>query len=97
MINDRPNMGRKQIFDELPIPSKVEDGLLAKLTYRGVFIIVKLLLDIRLNLVRISEGKVIKPRGKKQQFKKIEKPDNPIKGMDKIQLTGTETNEETKS
>lgn len=59
MINEDPNMGRKQIFDELPIPSKVEEKGIFKLIYKGVFVAVKLLLDIRLNLVKISEGKKI--------------------------------------
>ncbi len=59
MINEDPNMGRKQIFDELPLPSKVEEKGIFKLIYKGVFVAVKLLLDIRLNLVKISEGKKI--------------------------------------
>ncbi len=90
MISDQPNMGRKQIFDELPLPSKIEDKLLAKFTYKGIFIVIKLLLDIRSNLVKISEGRVIKPRG--QQIKtfskkpKERKPDNPIKGLDNIKV-----------
>lgn len=92
MISDQPNMGRKQIFDELPLPDKIDEGLLTKFTYKGIFIIVKLLLDIRSNLVKISEGKVIKPKGKHNQtfskkYHKERKPDNPIKGIDTIKLT----------
>ena len=66
MINSDPNMSRKQILQELPIPEKADvttHG--SKLVYKAVFIAVKLLLDIRLNLVKISEGKRIKTNYKK--------------------------------
>jgi hypothetical protein len=63
MINTDPNMGRKQIFKELPIPSKIKEGhSTITYIYKGIFIAVKLLLDIRLNLVKISEGKKINTR-----------------------------------
>lgn len=82
MINADPNMSRKQILQELPLPSKlVEDGtLVQKMIYTGVFIAVKLLLDIRLNLVKISEGKAIKTRHKEDS----NKPENGIRGLDKL-------------
>ena len=90
MINNQSNMGREQIFKELPIPDKVEEKGIFKLIYKGIFICVKLLLDIRLNLVWISEGKVIKPRGKREKHKNFKrqerKPDNPIKGLDDIKI-----------
>ena len=72
MINTDPNMGRKQIFKELPLPSKIEEGQILKYVYKGVFIVVKLLLDIRLNLVKISEGKKITTRHQES------KPENPV-------------------
>ncbi len=90
MINEDPNMGRKQIFSELPLPSKVEEKGILNLIYKGVFIIVKLLLDIRLNLVKISEGKPIKTKHKEFQNRgqkpSTEKPvDNAvIKDTDNI-------------
>ncbi len=84
MISDQSNIGRKQIFEELPTPDKVKEGMLQKFTYKGIFIIVKLLLDIRSNMVQISQGKKIFSREhKKTVFKK---PDNPIKGLDSIKL-----------
>ncbi len=90
MINEDPNMGRKQIFTELPLPSKVEEKGILTLIYKGVFIVVKLLLDIRLNLVKISEGKTIKTKFKQGQENSgkpdILKPDNPIKGLDNIKI-----------
>ena len=90
MINNQSNMGREQVFKELPIPDKVEEKRIFKLIYKAIFICVKLLLDIRLNLVWISEGKVIKPRGKRDKhtnFKRQErKPENPIKGLDAIKI-----------
>lgn len=72
MINYDPNISRKQIMNELPIPSKVEEKGILSLMYKGIFIIVKLLLDIRLNLVKISEGKTIKTKYKKSYG------DNPV-------------------
>ena len=80
MINYDPNMSRKQIMEELPLPNKVEDREdFLSLLYKGIFIAVKLLLDIRLNLVKISEGKTIKTNYKEQ------KQSNPvIKKSDKI-------------
>lgn len=69
MINEDPNMGRKQVFSELPLPSKVEEKGILTLIYKGVFIAVKLLLDIRLNLVKISEGKPIKTKHKEFQVR----------------------------
>ena len=90
MINNQSNMGREQIFKELQMPDKVEEKGIFKLIYKAIFICVKLLLDIRLNLVWISEGKVIKPRGKRDKhtnFKRQErKPENPIKGLDNIKV-----------
>ena len=92
MINEDPNMGRKQIFTELPLPSKVEEKGILTLIYKGVFIAVKLLLDIRLNLVKISEGKTIKTKFKQGQKlgrgekSDTPKPDNPIKGLDNIKV-----------
>ena len=51
---------------EIPVPSEVTKGnSILSLIYKGVFIIIKLLLDIRLNLVKISEGKTIKTKHKK--------------------------------
>lgn len=90
MINEDPNMGRKQIFTELPLPSKVEEKGILTLIYKGVFIAVKLLLDIRLNLVKISEGKTIKTKFK-QVPRRVEKtdtskPENGIKGLDNIKI-----------
>ncbi len=97
MINEDPNMGRKQIFSELPLPSKVEEKGILTLIYKGVFIVVKLLLDIRLNLVKISEGKPIKTKHKEFQGRD-QKPvtektdmsvpvDNPvIKNTDEIKV-----------
>ena len=80
MINEDPNMGRKQIFDELPLPSKVEEKGILNLIYKGVFIVVKLLLDIRLNLVKISEGKTIQTKYKQSpnSFKKSVKTEKPV-------------------
>ncbi len=90
MINEDPNMGRKQIFTELPLPSKVEEKGILTLIYKGIFIAVKLLLDIRLNLVKISEGKTIKTKFKQVQENSgkpdIPKPENPIKGLDNIKI-----------
>ncbi len=92
MINEDPNMGRKQIFSELPLPSKVEEKGILTLIYKGVFIVVKLLLDIRLNLVKISEGKPIKTKHKEFQSRSqkstTEKPvDNAvIKSTDNIKV-----------
>lgn len=65
MINYDPNMSRKQIIKELPLPAKsgIGDGLI--LIYKAVFIAIKILLDIRLNLVKISEGKKIQTKHKK--------------------------------
>jgi hypothetical protein len=64
MINDKPNMSKVQIFEELPLPSVLakEKGCISRYIYKGVYIAVKLLLDIRLNLVKISEGKKIKTK-----------------------------------
>lgn len=89
MINEDPNMGRKQIFSELPLPSKVEEKGISNLIYKGVFVAVKLLLDIRLNLVKISEGQTIKTKHKQVPYnKKVEKPvDNAvIKSTDDIKI-----------
>lgn len=72
MINSDPNMGRKQIFKELPLPSKIEEKGIFTLIYKGVFIAVKLLLDIRLNIVKISEGKKINTRHQ------VDKQPNPV-------------------
>jgi len=78
MINEDPNMGRKQIFTELPLPSKVEEKGILTLIYKGVFIGVKLLLDIRLNLVKISEGKTIKTKYK-QEAGRLSRSDKPVR------------------
>lgn len=80
MINEDPNMGRKQIFNELPLPSKVEEKGILNLIYKGVFITVKLLLDIRLNLVKISEGKTIQTKYKQtsNSFQKPVKTEKPV-------------------
>ena len=80
MINIDPNMGRKQIFDELPLPDKIEEkeNFLFYL-YKGVFICVKLLLDIRLNLVKMSEGKQISTR-----HTEVKQPNPVIKDTDKL-------------
>ena len=90
MINEDPNMGRKQIFTELPLPSKVEEKGILTLIYKGVFIAVKLLLDIRLNLVKISEGKTIKTKYKqvtdRNEKSNTSEPENPIKGLDSIKI-----------
>ena len=66
MINDKPNMGSVQIFKELLSPSELEKekGSISHHIYKAVFVCVKLLLDIRLNLVKISEGKKIKTKHK---------------------------------
>lgn len=91
MITDKPNMGREQIFTELPLPSKVKEVTL-QLIYKALFIIVKLLLDSRLNLVKISEGKSIQTKhqkiqqGSRGQRPDTKKPDNPIKGLDDIKI-----------
>ncbi len=96
MINEDPNMGRKQIFDELPLPSKVEEKGIFKLIYKGVFVAVKLLLDIRLNLVKISEGKKIQtiansPVKSKNVNKAPTKVDNAvIKNTDNIDIKEVE-------
>ncbi len=82
MITNDPNMAKVQIFKELPLPSKVDNKGLLVLIYTGVFIAVKLLLDIRLNLVKISEGKTIKTNHKK--FKKNNNDNPVIKKTDKI-------------
>ena len=100
MINEDPNMGRKQIFSELPLPSKVEEKGILTLIYKGVFIVVKLLLDIRLNLVKISEGKPIKTKHKEFQARSqkpaSEKPvDNPvIKNTDEIKVEDVPSSKE---
>lgn len=70
MINYDPNISRKQVQDELPLPSQIEnreDFLM--LLYKGVFICVKLLLDIRLNIVKLSEGKKIQTDYKEKNEK----------------------------
>jgi len=73
MINSDPNMSRKQIFEELPLPSKMEGNeKFLSYIYKGIFIAIKLLLDIRLNLVKISEGKRIETTFKEK------KGDNPV-------------------
>jgi len=59
MITSDPNITRKQIFEELPIPSKVDMSKILIYIYTGIFIAVKLLVDIRLNTVKLSEGKKI--------------------------------------
>jgi len=80
MINYDPNMSRKQIMEELPLPNKVEDREdFLSLLYKGIFIAVKLLLDIRLNLVKISEGKTIKT-----SYKEVKQTNPVIKKTDKI-------------
>lgn len=79
MINDSPNMSRKQIFGELPSPSqleKQEEPKMLLLIYKAVYIGVKLLLDVRLNLVKISENKTIKTG--KVKKKKFSKPSNAV-------------------
>lgn len=82
MINNKPNMSRKKIFQELPTPSeldKKEEPKTLKYIYKGIYICVKLLLDMRLNLVKVSEGKQIKTKPKKYNV------DNPvIKDTDKL-------------
>lgn len=80
MINEDPNMGRKQIFNEMPLPSKVEEKGILNLIYKGVFITVKLLLDIRLNLVKISEGKTIQTKYKQtsNSLKKSATTEKPV-------------------
>jgi len=87
MINYDPNMSRKQIMDEMLTPSKLGNDdknpdFWYQLIYKGVFIAIKLLLDIRLNLVKISEGKTINTNYKK--VKKIKQPNAVIKDTDKI-------------
>jgi len=80
MINYDPNMSRKQIQDELPLPDKIEnreDFLL--LLYKGIFIAIKLLLDIRLNLVKLSEGKKIQT-----SHKELKQENSVIKNTDII-------------
>lgn len=72
MINTKPNMSSRQIFEELPVPDKIDTSNILIYIYKGVFIVIKLLLDIRLNLVKISEGKQIKTRFKE------EKQENPV-------------------
>lgn len=78
MINNKPNMGRKQIFEELPSPTeleKQEEPKILLLIYKGIYIGVKLLLDVRLNLVKVSENKTIKTANKKV---KSHKSSNPV-------------------
>ncbi len=79
MINSDPNMSRKQIFKELPLPSKVEK-VTFELIYKALFIIVKLLLDSRLNLVKISEGKPIQTRHKET----LNNSQNPVISVKKV-------------
>ena len=99
MINSDQNMGRKQIFKELPLPSKVEKVTL-ELIYKALFIIVKLLLDSRLNLVKMSEGKPIitrhKDEGRDKKSVISEKPvDNAvIKETDDIIVEKTSSSTE---
>lgn len=77
MINDKPNMSRKQIFDELPVPDKIDaEKLSLKYLYKGIYIIIKLLLDLRLNMVKLSEGKPIKTKHK--EYRKADKPNTPV-------------------
>lgn len=77
MINYDPNMSRKQIMEKLPLPHKIENREdFLSILYKGVFIAVKLLLDIRLNLVKISEGKTIKTKYK--EVKNTPKVDNAV-------------------
>lgn len=79
MITDQPNMSKVEVFKELPLPSKADVKVGDRIIYKAIFICVKLLLDIRLNLVKISEGKKIKT-----SYRKI-KRDNPvIKDKDNI-------------
>lgn len=77
MINYDPNMSRKQVMEELPLPNKIEyNSAVADMLgyiYKAVFIAVKLLLDVRLNLVKISEGKKIQTNYKE---KKTNEKDN---------------------
>lgn len=80
MINYDPNMPKRQIMKELPMPSKIgEEESILSFIYKGIFIAVKILLDIRLNLVKISEGKKIKTK-----HKEIKQPNAVIKETDKI-------------
>jgi len=79
MINDKPHMSKVQIFKELPLPSKIEEKGISKHIYKAVYIAVKLLVDIRLNLVKISEGKKIKTN-----HKEIKQSNPVIKNTDKI-------------
>lgn len=92
MINADPNMSRKQIFKELPLPSSVKEGELLKVIYKAVFIAVKLLLDSRLNIVKMSEGKKITTRHKDNGGQKprpippkTETGNTVIKDTDKIE------------
>ena len=84
MITDKPNMSKVQIFKELPLPSVLEKekGCISHYIYKAVFIAIKLLLDIRLNLVKISEGKRIKTKHK--EIPKSTVGNTVIKETDKI-------------
>jgi len=86
MINEGKNMGRREIFEELPLPSKVEEKGILNLIYKGVFITVKLLLDIRLNLVKISEGEKIRTIGNSPRKNYIKKD---YKSEKKNNVSGT--------
>ena len=86
MINNSPNMGKTQIFNELPLPSKAGIGEGLTLIYKAIFICVKLLLDIRLNLVMISEGKKIQTKHKTFNKKKSNNGNLVIKDSDNINL-----------
>lgn len=82
MINSDPNMSRKQIFKELPLPvPRVSTVKLIGYIYKGIFIAIKLLLDIRLNIVKISEGKTINTR-----HKEIKRQTSLSKQLDKLSL-----------
>lgn len=94
-LNDNTNMGRREIFKELPLPSKVEEKGILNLIYKGIFIIVKLLLDIRLNLVKLSSGEKIKTIGnspRKNYFKdfKHKKNDSSKKPVDNAVIKETD-------
>jgi len=79
MINDKPHMSKVQIFKELPLPSKIEEKGILSHIYKAIFIAIKLLLDIRLNIVKISEGKKIETR-----HKEVKQSNPVIKNTDKI-------------
>ncbi len=87
MINNSPNMSKTQIFNELPLPENADVTTYgSKVIYKAIFICVKLLLDIRLNLVMISEGKKIQTKHKTFNKKKSNNGNLVIKDSDNINL-----------